>query len=275
MINQEVPPVPRLLAAVLFVCATSPGVANDSIVAEHENEFVEPIVTEETLPDEVGEWELQVRTHFVRKGDETTAILPGLSLSSGLTPRLGGEISIPLVYRDDDGVDSYDLGPVSAGLKLLIVEPELHRTAVVLGLELEFPTGDEVEFPSADADADAEDPERSYEIEASVGFLRTVGDATLQGNAGWSIGVPRSEGSTSHSATYNWAASFPVGRAQTNVMVELNGAIGVRNAEDTAAFAPGIRHSWDDSLSFAVAIPIGLNDNTPEWALLLDWQMEF
>ena len=204
---------------LVFAGAMSPSVANDSIVPEDENEFAEPVVTEETMPTEVGEWDFRASTQFVRNGDEATTVLPSLSLSRGLTQRLSGEFGVPFVYR--------------------------------------------------------EDAERNYEIETFVGLLKTVGPATVQGSVGWSVGVPKSEGTTSHSVTYNRAVSLPVWRDQTYAMIDLNGGIGTRNAEDTVAVAPGLRHSWKDGVSVAIAVPIGLNDNTADWALPLDWRIEF
>ncbi len=265
--------IKRLLLVILLACGAPPVLAGDETSDDGEIEFVEPIVTEETLPNDVGEWDFRVSAHYAKNGSETTAILPRLSLFFGLAERLGGEISLPLVYQDSDGVDAYDLGPLSASVKFLVVEPELNRPALTVGLEVELPTGDEVEFPTGEAAT--EEAERNYEITPFVGLLTTVGRATLQGNIGWSLSVPKSEGPTSHSVTYNWAASVPIWREKTYGMIELNGDIGTRNAEDSVSVAPGIRHFLDDDVSIALAVPIGLNENTPDWAVILHWQTGF
>jgi hypothetical protein len=54
-----------------------PSLANEAIFGEAESEFVEPIVTEETKPNEVAEWDSRISSDSVRNAGETTAVLTG------------------------------------------------------------------------------------------------------------------------------------------------------------------------------------------------------
>lgn len=49
---------------------------------EHPSRSVEPILTEETLPNEVGEWDLRFSFDYFKNDEEINTTLPPIQLSS-------------------------------------------------------------------------------------------------------------------------------------------------------------------------------------------------
>ena len=91
-----------LLAAVALIFAAS--------ARAEEEEVVEPIITEETLPNEPGELDVRVSTEYRTAGGEAR-----LQFFLGLAGRLGGELDLPFVYRAGDS-RAHGVGDLSASL---------------------------------------------------------------------------------------------------------------------------------------------------------------
>ncbi len=102
--------------------------------------FVEPIITEETLPNEPGELSIRLSTEYRKDGGSATAVLPRFQIFYGPMDRLGMELDLPMAYREEEA-SNYGLGDLSASLKLLLIRHGPEIPAVVLGLEAGFPTG--------------------------------------------------------------------------------------------------------------------------------------
>ena len=93
----------RAFLAAAFLCAVC--LQPDALAGENgedegkpEAEFVEPILTEETMPNEPRELSLRVSTDFRKGGGESIGSLPKVELFYGLAERLGAELSVPFAY---------------------------------------------------------------------------------------------------------------------------------------------------------------------------------
>ncbi len=151
--SQGSPPPPAIYSFV-FIVAAMFGLSclPPTIRANDEEQeirpdvkFVEPILTEETMPNEPRELNLRVSIDYRKRGSEAIGALPRIELFYGLVNRLGAELSVPLAYHHGDGQTSYGLGDVSMTLKYLVVEHRTTWPAVVFGIEagfrLEVPLG--------------------------------------------------------------------------------------------------------------------------------------
>src|ERR1700721_3419669 len=63
--------------------------------ADPELHIVEPIITEETMPNEPGDWDLRVSGSYLWQGTEGSGFLPGTELFCGIARRRGPEIGVP------------------------------------------------------------------------------------------------------------------------------------------------------------------------------------
>lgn len=54
-----------------------PALADEAIFGEAKSEFVKPIVTEETIANEVVEWDFRTSSDFVRSAGEIAAVAVG------------------------------------------------------------------------------------------------------------------------------------------------------------------------------------------------------
>ena len=85
-------------------------------------------------------------------------------------------MNVPMAYHDEGNETSYGIGDVSAILKYLAVRPSPSVPAVVLGLETQFPTGNQHLGLGTGA----------YELTPYVALLKDFGPLLVQGNVGWS-----------------------------------------------------------------------------------------
>jgi hypothetical protein len=246
-----------LIATATALLLPSPTLAQEE--ERHEMIIVEPILTEETLPNEPREWSLRLTADYRKKGSEVTAALPRLDIFYGLAERLGAELSAPLVYHQGDGTRAYGLGDVSLGLKYLVVELQKNLPAVVFGLETGFPTGD----------ADCELGEGAYELTPFVALLKDFGRFSLQGNFGWSKQV---SGAREDRWVYNWALAVPLCDHKVHLLTELNGDWGRR---PQTAVAPGLKYNFNGETFVGLAAPIGLNRRTADWGIVTQFQTGF
>jgi len=256
--------LPRLkhLASSFLTTAAALSVVVEAGAAESDNQtetnFLNPIVTEEVMPDEPGELTLRLGTDYRRRNTEANE-LPYVEACFGLIERLGATVNVPMAYHNEGGGASYGFGDVSAILKYLAVRPSPSVPAVVLGLEAQFPTGNEHLGLGTGA----------YEFTPYVALLKDFGALLLQGNIGWSKQIT---GNQEGAFVYNWAASVPIYRRKLYLLTEINGNWGRPNY---AAIAPGIKYLFSDKFSAGVAAPIGLNRNTAAWGIVTQFQYEF
>src|SRR5574341_716651 len=87
-------------AAQKVAPTTAPQSPPPADAREKEREFVEPIITEETLPNEVGEWDLRWSSEWAKEaGNDRSGRLRRAQLFFGILKNLGGEIDLPMAYR--------------------------------------------------------------------------------------------------------------------------------------------------------------------------------
>ena len=250
----------RLTSGVLTTAAAlSAGMGAPAAESDNQTEtnFLNPIVTEEVMPDEPGEFTLRLGTDYRRRNSEANE-LPYAEACFGLIERLGATVNVPMAYHNEGGGASYGFGDVSAILKYLAVRPSPSVPAVVLGLEAQFPTGNEHLGLGTGA----------YELTPYVALLKDFGPLLLQGNVGWSKQVT---GNQEAASVYNWAIAVPAYRRELYLLTEINGDWGRPNH---AAIAPGIKYLFSAKFSVGVAAPVGLNKNTAAWGIVTQFQYE-
>ncbi len=234
---------------VLPVPRTDPDTADEPI---------EPVVTEETLPNEVGEWDLRISIEA--PPSPGVVVLPRLQLFFGLTERLGAEIELPLLAARP-GVARYGLGKAGASVKWLVAAPERGRSAFVLGMEAELPTGDTALAEGA----------KATEIAPFAAVLLQAGPITIQGNVPFALEFE--DGVTRRAIAYNWSAAVPLRVPAWHFLLELNGRTSLDGEPAEAAVAPGIHHALGARTYTALAVPIGLTTATPDWRLVVQCQL--
>jgi len=221
-----------------------------------EPEVVEPIVTEETLPNEPRELSLRVTTDYRQKDSETIAALPRVDLFYGLAERVGVELSLPMAYHKGETGRAYGAGDLSLGVKYVIVEHQRNIPAVIIGLEAGFPTGDR----------ERELGEGAYELTPFVALLEDFGSFSVQGNFGWARQVT---GAREDQWNYNWALAVPVLNHKLHLLAELNGDWGHR---PSSTFSPGLKYQLRNETAVGLAVPIGLTRGAPDWGVVVQFQ---
>lgn len=91
----------RLLVLLVLPFACLPALAQDEQANGTSSEFVEPIVTEETLPNEVGDWDLRLSCGYTHRKEARTADCVRAQVFFGIARRWGGEVNLPLTYAMD------------------------------------------------------------------------------------------------------------------------------------------------------------------------------
>src|SRR5580692_5562381 len=108
--------------------------------ADPEPHIVEPIITEETLPNEPGDWDLRFSGSYGWRGSEGSGFLPDTQLFFGIANRWGGEIEVPLAFAKQE-TNHYGVGDISTAVKYALRKPSGRTPGFVLGLEATFPSG--------------------------------------------------------------------------------------------------------------------------------------
>ena len=86
-------------AFVVVVCLTT-GRLHSPQAGPVREEVVEPVLTEETLPEEQDECNLRTSIDYRAPSLEPSNALPRLQLFCGLFSRWGAEVDIPFAYPD-------------------------------------------------------------------------------------------------------------------------------------------------------------------------------
>lgn len=92
----------------------------------------DPVLAEEALPSEVGEWEIRLTSDF----SHDRFIAPQFQVFFGVVERVGGELAA--AFSDEHG--SYGPSFVGGSLKWLGLPERGSLPAVIIGLELEAAT---------------------------------------------------------------------------------------------------------------------------------------
>lgn len=222
----------------------------------------EPVLTEEALPNEVGEWDFRWSHEYRRHVTGSTMHAPRMQAFFGIADRLGGEVDVALVSARR-GDRHYGPGDVETTVKWLLLAPHGSVPAITIGWAAGWPTGS----------AEKGTGEGAVELHPFVALLRDFRSFRVQGDVGWSQTISNEE--TEHAVPFNWAVALPLGRPRTAVMMEINGRVGLRNEDSHVAIAPGIRHGVGNRASFALAVPIGIASSSDRWGIVSQWQVGF
>jgi hypothetical protein len=219
--------------------------------------IVEPILTEETLPNEPRELSLRLTTDYRRKESEAVAFLPRVDVFYGLVERVGVELTVPMAYHKGEAGRAYGVGDLSLGVKYVIVEHQRNVPAVVVGLEAGFPTGNQ----------GRELGEGAYELTPFVALLKDFGPFSVQGNFGWARQVTAAR---ADQWGYNWALAVPVCNRKLHLLAELNGDWG---RFPSSTLSPGVKYNLKGETAIGLAVPIGVSGNAPDWGVVAQFQM--
>jgi hypothetical protein len=250
----------HFLVIVLGAALVLPQLARAEETGEEENprlEVVEPILTEETLPNEPRELSLRVTADYRKKTDETIATLPRVDLFYGLAERVGVELSVPMAYHKGEAGRAYGVGDISLGVKYVIVEPHRNIPAVVAGLEAGFPTGN----------VERELGEGAWELTPFVALLEDFGPFSVQGNFGWARQVT---GARQDQWNYNWALAVPVFKRKVHLLAELNGDWG---HDPSSTFSPGVKYTIKNETTIGLAVPLRMSGSAPAWGIVVQFQI--
>jgi hypothetical protein len=250
-----------VLTVVIAVVLSHPGVVMAQMPnADPELHIVEPIITEETMPNEPGDWDLRVSGSYLWQGTGGSGFLPRTQLFFGIANRWGGEIEVPWAFANQ-GTNHYGIGDISTTVKFLVRKPSERMPGFVLGLEMTFPSGNtnkglgEGFFESAP-------------FGAIVYARRRV---VLQGNTGYSVVHKVQATDASNHFFYNAAAAFPFAQINAYLVCEINGTHAQNGSR--VAFSPGLKYNLTPERFVAIALPVGLNSLTPRLGIVLQMQI--
>lgn len=250
---------------VLIVVAAGILCRPDVVIAQASNSdpelhIIEPIITEETTPNEPGDWDLRVSGSYGWHGTEGSGFVPRAQLFFGIASRWGGEIEVPLAFARQE-TNHYGVGDVSATVKYLVRKPSVRVPGFVFGLETTFPSGN----------ADKGLGEGVFEAVPFVATVYTFRQMVLQGNFGYSVVHRTQQTGANNQIVYNGAIAFPVERLKTWVVWEINGSHDKNGNQ--AAFSPGLKYNLTPERFLAIALPVGLNSRTPRIGIVLQMQI--
>lgn len=247
-----------LAPALLLVSCVSyrPIAENDEV--DEGPEYAEPIVIEETYPNEPGEYDLRLSLERkLQDEDGERAVLwalPRAQFFFGITDRLGGEVAVSLLRREPSD-DSATVGAsnVELSAKYLLHENLEGRSATVLGMELELPNGDD----------DRELGDGKFEVAPFLAYLKdfptdhpTVRHLLFQGN----IGVHHTHGTREEDeAFYNLSLGVPLDPSDTLIFfLEAFGSVGLHPSEgrETPMYvSPGLKFNFDEESFLSLGFP--------------------
>jgi hypothetical protein len=224
------------------------------------DEIIEPIITEETLPEEPGACDLRTSVDYRADGLEPANALPRMQLFCGFASRWGAELDLPLAYPDQD-MSSTGLGDMAATLKYRVngIQPTI--PTVVLGLETRFPTGDPRRGTG----------EEGYELEPFVAFLAQRSRLGLQGNFG--IGFPAGVPEQTIRTYYNLATTVRL----TSKALYFSGetiASHAAGGESTVSISPGLHYAFSPRAYAALASPINVVGGTGRVGIVVQMQLQ-
>jgi hypothetical protein len=231
-------------ASVYFavpLLATAPSWAEDRA------EFVEPIIIEETLPNQVGEWDLRISCACARGRTDVPANCLRAQVFFGIAPRWAVEFeaALPNISGNRPAEARAEVG---GALKYLL-RTTGRGPALVLALETGFAVGQ----PDVSEDG-------RLELQPTFAFLQSLGRTTVQGNVGYAVtpgGAKKQQ-----RAVHNLSVAVPWRQARWHTFAELAGSAGDGFPE--LVFSPGLKYGFGGGHFFAFGLPIGLNSASPK-----------
>lgn len=224
------------------------------------DEIIEPIISEETLPEEPGACDL--RTSFDYRADalEPANALPRLQIFCGFASKWGAELDLPFAYPDQS-MSSVGLGDMAATLKYRVNEIQPKIPTIVLGMETRFPTGNPRRGTG----------EEGYELEPFVAFLTQRSRLGLQGNFG--IGFPAGAPEQTIRKYYKLATTVRLTSRSLYFSGEANASDAV-GGESTLSLSPGLHYALSPRAYAALASPINVVGGTGRIGIVLQMQFQ-
>ena len=239
-----------LATCFLFFPLVCPGAAGRAFAQATttplavESFAVEPILTEESLPEEKGECNLRMSTAYHVDAAQPATSLPRTQLFCGFPARLGGEIDVPFGQGSGTG-RRYGLGDTSVSLKYKLREQTALVPAFVLGLETMLPTGSPEKGTG----------ESGVEVQPFVALLKQIHSISLQGNIG--LGMRHSGMEREYRTFWNGAAGLSVRRTGFALLGEVNGSYSPTGPA-AIAIAPGLHYAIGKGRYVAFGLPVSL-----------------
>ncbi len=227
---------------------------------ESRDHIVEPIITEETMPNEPGDYDLRLSGSYLWRGATGSGFLPRAQIFFGIANRWGGEIEVTMAFAKDP-TGHYGIGDLSMTVKYLARKPASRSPGIALGLDMTFPSGNVNEGLG----------EGVLEAAPFVALVQESGRFVLQGNLGYSIIHKVRETDARNQFFYNSALAFRLQHIRTFLLGEIN---GIRTATGSQiAFSPGMKCNFSPQRCVAIALPIGMNSQTPRLGIVLQMQI--
>ena len=209
-----------------------------------ESIVVEPILTEESLPEEKGECNVRMTAAYHVEALAPATTLPRTQVFCGFSSRWGGELDVP--FAQGSGVEKqYGLGDVSASIKYKLREQTARLPAFVLGLETMFPTGNPEKGTG----------ESGVEVQPFVALLEQVRSVSLQGNIG--LGIRHSGSEREYRPSYNGAVGLPLRKTGFALLGEVNGSYSPTGPA-AISVTPGVHYEIGKNRYVAFGLPISM-----------------
>lgn len=240
--------------SLVFFSKSIPALAQAN-TASRDSPAIEPIITEESLPEDAGECNL--RTTAVYHTEVLAPALPRIQVFCGLSRRWGGEIEVPMARIDG----RYEPGDIGTNVKYTMHEQTSRIPALVLGIEATLPT--QRSDPNQNTD------ERNVEVQPFVAVLKQVRGLTIQGNVG--LGIVYGGSEREYRAAYNGALTVPLGNIGFALVGEVN--VAFSPLETTLSFSPGLHYSLGKDRYVALALPVSSSNGPARVGAVFQFQM--
>ena len=212
-------------------------------------EVIEPIITEESLPEAAGECNLRMSATYHADVFEPATALPRAQLFCGFSRRWGGEIDVPLAREEG----RYGVASAAVAVKYKLRGETSHIPALVLGMEAKFPTGQ---------------GESGVEAGPFIAVFKQVHGLSLQGNIG--LGLRHSGREREYLRAYNGAVAIPLRHTGFALVGEVNAESS--RSGTMRAFSPGVHYSLGKNRYVAFAWPISASQGSARAGLVFLFQ---
>lgn len=209
-----------------------------------------PLDTEDTGTLDPGHAEMELSGEFARNPEDRTWSAKGV-LNLGVVPRLEVRIESALLSLEpDEGRGRGGIGDSVVGLKYRLLDEADAIPAVLGGLTLQLPTGDE------DRGLGTGDVEVGLLVAAS----KTLGPVTLTWNGGYTF-VPRDR----DLEFWTLAASFEYRvTAAWSVVGEVVSTLSTGSSGDTAVIRAGATYAVHPRVRLDAAVGFGVTRDSPD-----------
>lgn len=250
-----------LLVCVAIFAPAAPALAEgDTDAGDRDGEshalVEELILGESPYPQEAGELQVTLSVeHLSTEEENTTDLVAELEL--GITDWLQVGVEVPYRWIDGKEGEEDEDGLRDVGVSVLCVL--LNDDALILSgaVEVNFPSGDE----------DKELGEGKIEVEPMLLGAARFDGIELYGGVGGEI--------TDEDEVFTYSAGLVAALGPVVGLLEVSGESGAEGGGDEAVIAPGLAVEVMDDVELLIGVPIGLNDDSPDWGATFRVTAEF